>query len=988
VGANGYVLSANSACSLGLEWVQNTEGDVTSVQATFPLTVDNTNPQVPVLGVGSASLLSPGVVQLSNTVTSTSTSQAATANAVKDAYDRGTLANTSAAAAQATANAAQSDATQALLDAATAQGTADQAVLDAAAAQSDATQALSDAAAAQTDADQALLDAAAAQSTADAAIPCAAITGKGAILTGSAASTPSALAVGTNGKVLAANSACASGLEWITPASTPQASQTSLGTLYGLAGSAFGDNVASGWGALGNLNTGLSNTAFGQCALYTNGFDSNNTAIGAKALAQSNGANGNTAIGNQAGFNLTTGDQNTIIGNSVDAPVATGNCQLAIGFPGGCWLTGCSNKNIKPGAGILDCAGSAGTAGQVLMSNGANAICWGTASGGSGIPCSTITAKGALVTGTAANTPSGLTVGTNGQVLTACSACTTGLTWVTPAAGCLGTVTSITAGTGLTGGAITTSGTISLDTACVIQPTILTAKGSLISASAASTPTALSVGTDGQILYACSTAANGLCWAAAPGGSSPATPTVAGVLEGYSCGVDENISVGFGSMPLVDPASGGCRNTSLGVCALSNLTFGSGNVAIGSQTLFCATNSGNSIAIGNCALRSSTFSGNVAIGNRAACTVTTGDNNVAIGSGAMQNATTPSLSIAIGCRAMQFGSGSGNMGFGLQALCKVSGNNNIGLGYASGSNLTTGSNNTFLGSLTGGFTTTGCCNIFIGFGAGPLSNVDCCLWIGLDSATPWLTGNNTSALKPGAGIIDCAGSCGTAGQVLMSTGSNALCWGTVSSGSGTVTSVCAGTGLCGGDITTSGTISLDTACIIQPSAFTAKGNILSATAANTPTALPVGTDGQVLSACSACSTGLVWATPQTSPFITYTTSAISYTNGTPVLVAVWNGGFLQGTITLDLVGYGGVTPFWDIFLSGDATNYNTGWYQTAFWPPTTDGLSQGTWYVDFPVYPSANNGKWEFYFNPTQDSLNPSSFTFFFRTNSVPTWQI
>jgi hypothetical protein len=203
-----------------------------------------------------------------------------------------------------------------------------------------------------------------------------------------------------------------------------------------------------------------------------------------------------------------------------------------------------------------------------------------------------------------------------------------------------------------------------------------------------------------------------------------------------------------------------------------------------------------------------------------------------------------------------------------------------------------------------------------------------------------------------------------------------------------VTSICAGTGLCGGDITTSGTISLNTACVIQPSAFTAKGDLLSASAANTPTALTAGTDGQVLSACSACSTGLVWATPQTSPFITYTTSAISYTSGTPVLVAVWNGGFLQGTITLDLVGYGGVTPFWDIFLSGDATNYNTGWYQTAFWPPTTDGLSQGTWYVDFPVYPSANNGKWEFYFNPTQNSLNPSSFTFFFRTNSVPTWQI
>jgi len=45
-------------------------------------------------------------------------------------------------------------------------------------------------------------------------IPCACITGKGAILTGAAASTPTALPLGTNGQILVADSTCAQGLAW------------------------------------------------------------------------------------------------------------------------------------------------------------------------------------------------------------------------------------------------------------------------------------------------------------------------------------------------------------------------------------------------------------------------------------------------------------------------------------------------------------------------------------------------------------------------------------------------------------------------------------------------------------------------------------------------------------------------------------------------------------------------------------------------------
>jgi len=73
---------------------------------------------------------------------------------------------------------------------------------------------------------------------------------------------------------------------------------------------------------------------------------------------------------------------------------------------------------------------------------------------------SQLTAKGALITATAASTASTLSVGTNGQVLTADSTEAKGIKWATPATG---SVTSITAGTGLSGGTITTTGTIAID---------------------------------------------------------------------------------------------------------------------------------------------------------------------------------------------------------------------------------------------------------------------------------------------------------------------------------------------------------------------------------------------------------------------------------------------------------------------------------------------------------------------------------------------
>ena len=67
-----------------------------------------------------------------------------------------------------------------------------------------------------------------------------------------------------------------------------------------------------------------------------------------------------------------------------------------------------------------------------------------------------------------------------------------------------------------------------------IQPTLLTAKGDLISATAASTVARLAVGTDAQILVANSSTATGLEWQTPSGGLTYAawTPTLAGITVG------------------------------------------------------------------------------------------------------------------------------------------------------------------------------------------------------------------------------------------------------------------------------------------------------------------------------------------------------------------------------------------------------------------------------------------------------------------------
>jgi len=86
VGTNGQVLTANSAFGGGVQWVTPASGTVLSVSVNAPLTVVS-GTTTPVISIPDATTSVRGTVQLTDSTSTTSSTLAATATAVKSAYD-------------------------------------------------------------------------------------------------------------------------------------------------------------------------------------------------------------------------------------------------------------------------------------------------------------------------------------------------------------------------------------------------------------------------------------------------------------------------------------------------------------------------------------------------------------------------------------------------------------------------------------------------------------------------------------------------------------------------------------------------------------------------------------------------------------------------------------------------------------------------------------------------------------------------------------
>jgi hypothetical protein len=85
-GTSGQILAKASNTDMDFTWITNDVGDITAVNVTAPITGGGTSGAV-TIGVDAGTTAAAGVVQLTDSTSSTSITTAATPNAVKSAYD-------------------------------------------------------------------------------------------------------------------------------------------------------------------------------------------------------------------------------------------------------------------------------------------------------------------------------------------------------------------------------------------------------------------------------------------------------------------------------------------------------------------------------------------------------------------------------------------------------------------------------------------------------------------------------------------------------------------------------------------------------------------------------------------------------------------------------------------------------------------------------------------------------------------------------------
>lgn len=148
---------------------------------------------------------------------------------------------------------------------------------------------------------------------------------------------------------------------------------------------------------------------------------------------------------------------------------------------------------------------------------------------------------------------------------------------------------------------------------------------------------------------------------------------------------------------------------------------------------------------------------------------------------------------------------------------------------------------------------------------------------------------------------------------------------------------------------------------LSPSLFTAKGDLLSATASSTPTKLSVGVNGQVLTVNSAASTGLEWSTPEVTLInsVTLTNKTLtSPTINTPTLTLSTSSSTTDARVAWDTtnkkiqVGNGtSAIDFASSTLSISVPTFTTNAYTAGLtdkdkWLELTNGATAATFYIN------------------------------------------
>jgi len=423
-------------------------------------------------------------------------------------------------------------------------------------------------------------------------IPCAAITGKGALITGTAAGTVFSQSVGLDGYVLTACAAAGSGLCW-APASGGVSPATPLaeGTVYGC-----------------TENSGAYNTSLGAASLGSPGAASaGNVALGYYALGSSNDAVGNTAAGSGAMCALTDGQFNVGSGFLALSALTTGGSNVALGNTSGIGLTTeCFNVIIGANAGAagLDC--------QVIISDGQGTLRMQIDNGG-------------------ALSFDGINYGAVGQFLTS---------------GGPGTTPTWTAGGG--GGTDATPTAAGIVFGCTTAAVTAVGCNALLQSTGAGN-SALGCGALGSVITGTNSTAIGfaaLCSATVD--NNTALGTCAG--KNITTATD-NTALGFAAMAR-GGAGTGSFNTGVGVASLALTAAGAGNTAIGWESGCTIIGGGCNVAVGyralGCGSAGVSGGGNIAIGANSLPAITTASSNIIIGGVSHAGLATGGCNISIG----------------------------------------------------------------------------------------------------------------------------------------------------------------------------------------------------------------------------------------------------------------------------------------------------------------------------------------------------